>query len=72
LPDPRDPTLVTHTQQDLLRHLIIGIAQGDEDLNDHDTLRHDLIWQSAIEKDRALASSPTLCRLERPPVKYWG
>ena len=65
LPDPRDPTLVTHTQEDLLRQRIFGIAQGYEDLNDHDTLRHDLVWQSAIEQDRALASSPTLCRLEQ-------
>ncbi|MEI6715582.1 MAG: IS1380 family transposase [Verrucomicrobiota bacterium] len=65
LPDPRDPTLVTHTQEDLLRQRIFGIAQGYEDLNDHDALRHDLVWQTAIEQDRALASSPTLCRLEQ-------
>ena len=48
----------------LIRQRIYGLAQGYEDLNDHDTLRHDLAWQTAVERDQALASSPTLCRLE--------
>lgn len=64
LPDPRDPDMITHEQVDLLRQRIYGLALGYEDLNDHDTLRHDLAWQSAVERDRALGSSPTLCRLE--------
>jgi len=64
LPDPRDPDLITHAQVDLLRQRIYGLALGYEDLNDHDTLRHDLAWQSAVERDTALGSSPTLCRLE--------
>ena len=64
LPDPRDPELITHAQVDLLRQRIYGLALGYEDLNDHDTLRHDLAWQSAIERDQPLGSSPTLCRLE--------
>jgi hypothetical protein len=62
--DPRDPESIRHQQIDLLRQRIYGIAAGYEDLNDHDTLRHDLLWQSAVERDEALASSPTLCRLE--------
>ena len=64
LPDPRDPELITHAQVDLLRQRIYGLALGYEDLNDHDTLRHDLAWQSAVERDQPLGSSPTLCRLE--------
>lgn len=64
LPDPRDPDLITHKQVDLLRQRIYGIALGYEDLNDHDTLRKDLAWQTAVERTDALASSPTLCRLE--------
>ena len=64
LPDPRDPLKVEHTVRDLLRQRIYGLACGYEDLNDHDTLRDDLCWQSAVERTRALASSPTLCRLE--------
>jgi hypothetical protein len=62
--DPRDPDLITHRQIDLLRQRIYGLALGYEDLNDHDHLRGDLAWQSAIERGEELASSPTLCRLE--------
>lgn len=65
LADPRDPLQITHRQVDLLRQRIYGLALGYEDLNDHDALRHDLAWQSAVERDTALASSPTLCRLEQ-------
>jgi hypothetical protein len=65
LADPRDPALITHRQGDLLRQRIYGLALGYEDLNDHDTLRHDLAWQTAVEREDALASSPTLCRLEQ-------
>ena len=64
LVDPRNPELITHRQIDLLRQRIYGLAAGYEDLNDHDTLRNDLVWQSAVERDTALASSPTLCRLQ--------
>lgn len=64
LHDPRDPDLITHRQIDLLRQRIYGIALGYEDLNDHDSLRKDLAWQTAVEREDALASSPTLCRLE--------
>ena len=64
LPDPRDPSLITHRQVDLLRQRIYGLALGYENLNDHDTLRHDPAWQCAVERTETLASSPTLCRLE--------
>lgn len=62
--DPRTPDLITHRQIDLLRQRVYGLAAGYEDLNDHDALRVDLLWQSAVERDSTLASSPTLCRLE--------
>lgn len=64
LDDPRNPDLITHRQIDLLRQRIYGLALGYEDLNDHDTLRGDVVWQSAVERGEELASSPTLCRLE--------
>jgi len=64
LPDRRDPSAITHSQVDLLRQRIYGLALGYEDLNDHATLREDLLWQSAIDRDSPLASSPTLCRFE--------
>src|SRR4051794_23134025 len=65
LPDPRHPAYITHPQIDLLRQRVYGIAQGYEDLNDHETLRHDLAWQTALERDSTLASDSTLCRLEQ-------
>jgi hypothetical protein len=64
LPDPRDPERIEHPLLSLVRQRIYGLAQGYEDLNDHDTLRHDLVWQTAVERGQPLASSPTLCRLE--------
>jgi hypothetical protein len=64
LADPREPGRIKHPLLALIRQRLYGLAAGYEDLNDHDTLRHDLAWQTAVERDRALASSPTLCRLE--------
>lgn len=65
MPDPRHPALIVHPQAALIRQRVYGLALGYEDLNDHDTLRHDLAWQTAARRDRPLGSSPTLCRLER-------
>lgn len=64
LPDARKRGRVTHPLRTLVRQRVYGLAHGYEDLNDHDTLRHDLAWQTAVERDVPLASSPTLCRLE--------
>jgi len=65
LPDPRNPFLVEHSTEALLRQRVFGLCQGYEDLNDHDQLRHDPALQTALEKPRAAASSPTLCRFEK-------
>lgn len=64
LPDPRSPLRVKHKTGQLLRQRVFGLCQGYEDLNDHDTLRNDLAVQTALERDTAGASSPTLCRFE--------
>jgi hypothetical protein len=52
----------------MLAQRVYGIALGYEDLNDHDELRHDPLFgvlaERAPEPGSALASSPTLCRLE--------
>ncbi len=48
----------------MYRQRIYGLVLGYEDLNDHDSLRDDPALQTAIERDKALARSPTLCRLE--------
>jgi DDE family transposase len=65
MPDPRDPAKVQHELIDLLRQRVYGLACGYEDLNDHDTLRHDIAFQTAVEQDHALGSRATLCRFEQ-------
>jgi hypothetical protein len=68
IPDPRNPELITHPQRALLAQRVYGIALGYEDLNDHQTLREDPLWQALAEyapdPQQPLASPPTLCRLE--------
>src|SRR5262245_9174435 len=69
IPDPRHPDLITHPQRALLAQRVFAIACGYEDLNDHQRLRDDPLWQAATDHpgpDGApqLASPPTLCRLE--------
>ena len=76
--DPRNPCLVEHQQRTLLSQRVLAIACGWEDLNDHTTLRRDLVFQLAtgrkasgrkpgqgdVDPERPLASASTLCRLE--------
>ena len=64
LADPRDPERITHGLGDMLKQRVFGLCQGYEDLNDHATLRSDVLMQTACERDTPLASAPTLCRLE--------
>lgn len=63
--DPRQRGKCEHSQLSMLRQRVYGLACGYEDLNDHDSLRHDTAFQTAVECERALSSSPTLCRLEQ-------
>ena len=62
--DPRREASCDHSLRDLVRQRIYALALGYEDLNDHDELRHDLGLQTAVDRDEALGSSSTLCRLE--------
>lgn len=64
LEDPRRKASVDHNDLDLLRQRLYALALGYEDLNDHDQLRQDLAIQTAVDRDRTLASSSTLCRWE--------
>jgi len=64
LADPRDPERITHSLRDLVAQRLYGLCCGYEDLNDHDRLRNDPLMQTAIGTVEALASSPTLSRLE--------
>jgi hypothetical protein len=64
LHDPRVKGRCDHRLLSLIRQRVYGLALGYEDLNDHGTLRHDPAFQTAVERDQALASSSTLCRFE--------
>ncbi len=64
LDDHRDPLRIQHSLATLLKQRVYGPALGYEDLNDHHSLRHDTLLQTALGRHQALASSPTMCRME--------
>ena len=64
LHDPRRQKSCDHSLLSLIRQRIYGLALGYEDLNDHQTLRSDPAFQTALDRDSELASASTLCRLE--------
>ena len=80
--DYRDPDLIEHTVEELLRQRIYGLGLGYEDLNDHDRLRTDPLLASLCgkadplgqdrereqDKGKALAGKSTLNRLELTPA----
>lgn len=64
LPDRRQSGKVHHSMESMLRQRVFGLAQGYEDLNDHDQLRDDALLQMVAGRRSRLASAPTLCRME--------
>jgi Transposase DDE domain group 1 len=69
--DRRDPDLIEHSLETLLRQRVLGLGLGYEDLNDHDRLRHDPVMALLAEKLEAgradcaaVAGKSTLNRLE--------
>lgn len=75
LVDERDPSGVRHSRLAMVRQRLYGVLAGYEDQNDHDTLRHDPVFQLICDRvpdkglqptkgSAALASQPTLSRFE--------
>ncbi len=68
IPDPREPSSIVHEQRSMLAQRLFSIALGYEDLNDQQSMRIDPALQVATgrspDEAEALASPPTLCRLE--------
>lgn len=62
--DQRRQASVRHSVRGLLAQRIYGLCCGWEDVTDHNTLRRDLVLQTAVGRDEELASGPTLSRLE--------
>jgi Transposase DDE domain group 1 len=81
--DYRDPDKVEHTLPQLLKQRVFALCLGYEDLNDHDTLRHDPLLAVLVgkadptgqdrprpaDRGKALAGKSTLNRLELTPVR---
>lgn len=77
--DPRDPNTITHLLSELLRTRLYLIAQGWNDADDADCLRHDPAFVTAVSQQKGqtalkpenvnlrmpdgLASQPTLSRM---------
>ena len=57
--------LLGTTVLDMVMQQILGICLGYEDLNDHDSLRLDDLYKISLSKSKDLASSATLCRLQK-------
>ena len=73
LRDRRDPDLIEHTLEEMLRLRMFAIAAGYEDADDCDALRHDPMFKMAVgrlpESGAPLCSQPTMSRLENAPSK---
>ncbi len=73
LKDRRDPDLISHTIEDMLRLRMFAIAAGYEDANDFARLRYDPVFKMAVgrspEEGEPLCSQPTLSRLENAPSR---
>ena len=50
--DRRDPNAVDHTVLTIVRQRVDGMLAGYEDQNDHDTLRHDPVFQLTATRRR--------------------
>lgn len=72
IPDQRDPTRIVHPLSRIVLARILAIACGYEDADDLDTLRTDPALKLACghlpESGAALASQPTVSRLENTPA----
>lgn len=62
--DQRHQGYISHSIHDLLKQRVYALAAGYEDVNDHDFLRNDLCFQTAVGREVNLASGSTLSRFE--------
>ncbi len=72
LTDARQRGKVAHGFAAMLRQRVFALALGYEDVNDHAALRFDLALQTAVDRDRALASPSTLSRFENAAGRDWA
>ena len=69
LHDSRRQASCQHRLMTLVRQRLHALVLGYEDLNDHQSLRHDAGLQTAASSDAVLASPATLCRWEQTATR---
>jgi Transposase DDE domain group 1 len=66
--DRRNPVLIEHSIEQMIRQRVYALALGYEDLNDHEQLRQDPLWSALAGKaqpgSEPLAGKSTLNRME--------
>lgn len=62
VPDTRNPLLITHSIEKLLKQRVYSLILGYEDANDVEHLKNDPLFQDILNGD--MASQPTISRLE--------
>lgn len=62
--DARRPASIKHGMREMLAQRIYALCCGWQDVTDHNTLRRDLVLQTAVGTTNELASGPTLSRLD--------
>jgi hypothetical protein len=81
--DHRDPELIEHSVDELIKQRVFALALGYEDLNDHDQLRADPLLATLVgkrdvtgeerfdprDRGKPLAGKSTLNRLELTPAR---
>jgi hypothetical protein len=74
LGDDRQRGKVRHDVASIVAQRVYGLCLGWADVCVHNALRDDLVLQTAVGRDSALASAPTLSRLETAatPAQAWA
>ena len=72
LRDQRQSGKTDHKLLALLRQRVFAVALGYEDVNDHGTLREDLVLQTACGRPERLASPSTIGRLDGAADRSWA
>jgi hypothetical protein len=63
--DDRETHRVTHTVENIIRQRVYALISGHEDINDHQTIKEDPLYQAIFNTDKNLASPSTICRFEK-------
>ena len=59
--DDRDADRIKHTVVNIIRQRVYALASGHEDINDHQTIKDDPLYQSMFNTESSLASPSTIC-----------